>query len=1156
MSLLEKAFGKVIMPSLSETYAITKGSPLEDTQAKTPPKSMMWDPMSLVYSLGYKDRRSNVTYDTLKLISNQLGVIAAIINTRVNQVATFTAPYRRTRNIGFEIKHKDKDHKLTDSEKEFILEMELFISNCGRAKKNKYTARKRDDFEHFTRKVIRDRMIFDQLCFEVVPDRKGMPFEFVAIDASTVRIAAAIDEKAMKYFDKFKSPGEKKFLGEYGSAGITSYPKVTNGKLGNSAYCQVWNGSIVRAYNEDELAFCISNPRTDIRVNGYGLSELEQLVNIITSHLWAEEYNRNFFKQGAAPKGLLNIRGDNIAPEQLESFRREWTANVSGVENCISGDTLLFTKEFGGSKVYEIVGDSDEVSCTVWTGESWKSGLVYKTKENKQLCITKLSNGVGVKSSPDHKFRVIGESGDLEWRAQSDLQYGDYVCVNKKSPQTEFVKTCNGVPITPDFMEVLGWFICDGYLASEYKRKQSVWFYNCDTEREIRTKHLSVLQRYCPEAYLKDITLSKDEIDKVKERYGFKSVAPVRLRICADYAYFVDSLVSDLEFQSSKDGKCVPSWVFTAPDEYKQAFLRGVFSADGHNAKGRTPGITISNHNLRSQVRLLLLSLGIRTSFYEGNKKLVISGKDRSSVDSKSLFYIKDRDSFFNQVGFLQEHKQPTVLSKKNEANKYSRVAPQTIIKYARYARDAARGRDVISVVNGNPVKINNRDSEELTKGDFDQLGSIICGHDGCSLPRLLRFLEKTGVTPPTWLTEYHFEHVVELETTDQFVPMFDVSIDDDVHAFSGNGAILHNSWRTPILQSEEIQYINMQGSNLDMEFNRWLEYLTKVICACFLIAPEEIGFYLSPGGMQQPMFDSNNEWKLKASKDRGLRPLLRFYASSLNKKVIDHIDDHFYLDFVGLDELTERERIELHQSQVQFFRTINEVRKDEDLPPLPDGDIVMNPVYLQKLQMEHAWKVEAQTLKDQKKSQNDQMKMQKEQHKAQMVAQKQQMASQKKQEKQQEKQVKQQEEAQKQQMEMQKQQVAMQQQQLGGAPQEGAPTEQGQPQQPSPEELAAVAKEVGSTPQEIEAASKDMGVSAEDTKVVEEAAGEGVEPQEGAPAEQEPAQEGASEENVEEQVSPKELQELINSLPPESFRRNVRPVEKSISYTEESDDE
>ena len=486
MSLLDIVLGKVLSPGIitPTPEELSKGwKKISNSGPARPPKSVSWDPMSLVYSLGYKDRRTNLTYSILRQIVGSLSVLAAIVNTRVNQVATFTSPYRRTRNIGFEIKHKNPDYELSRSEKRFILELESFISNCGKDVKNKFSDKPRDNFEQFTRKVIRDRMAFDQMTFEIVPDRKGKPFEFVAVDASTIRIAA--DPSAEQYRNKRQEKKQlKEFLENYSGSAL-AYPVVKDvAKRGRAAYVQVWQGSIVRAYNYSELAFCVANPRTDIKSNGYGYSEIEQLINVITSQLWAEEYNRNFFKQGAAPKGLLNIRGDNIAPEQLEAFKRQWISNVAGAENA----------------------------------------------------------------------------------------------------------------------------------------------------------------------------------------------------------------------------------------------------------------------------------------------------------------------------------------------------------------------------------------------------------------------------------------------------------------------------WKTPILQSEEIQYLNMQTSNLDMEYSRWLEYLIKVICSVFLIAPEEIGFYLSPGGMQQPTFESNNEWKLKASKDRGLRPLLRYYADAINRHIVDQIDDRFYIDFIGLDELTEKERIELRNQQVQYFRTVNEIRADEDLPPIDDGDIILNP--------------------------------------------------------------------------------------------------------------------------------------------------------------------------------------------------------------------
>ena len=644
MGLLDKALSKIYPTIISPTGEdLTKGwKKIPMTDAERPPKSLAWDPMSLVYSLGYKDRRTNLTYDILRQMVGSLSILAAIVNTRVNQVATFTSPYRRTRNIGFEIKHKDRDHKLTNSEKRFITELESFISNCGKPKVNRFVKRPRDNFEQFTRKVIRDRMTYDQMTFEVVPDRRGGPFEFVAVDASTIRLAA--DPTADKYRNKRQEKKElKEFLENYSGSAL-AYPVIQDPAKKNTAdYVQVWQGSIIRAYKYDELAFCIANPRTDIRSNGYGYAETEQLINVITSQLWAEEYNRNFFKQGSAPKGLLNIRGDNIAPEQLEAFKRQWVANVAGAENA----------------------------------------------------------------------------------------------------------------------------------------------------------------------------------------------------------------------------------------------------------------------------------------------------------------------------------------------------------------------------------------------------------------------------------------------------------------------------WKTPILQSEEIQYLNMQTSNLDMEYSRWLEYLIKIICAVFLIAPEEIGFYLSPGGMQQPGFDTNNEWKLKASKDRGLRPLLRYYADALNRHVVDQIDDKFYLDFVGLDELTEKERIELRNSQVQYFRTVNEIRADEDLPPVEDGDIILNPVYLQKLQIEHQWKVEAEQRKDNKKMQEEQMAMQKQQMSMQQQAQQDQQAAM-------------------------QQQAGMQQQQLDAQGEGAAPEESPQLE----------TEEAGPSREEINAV--EMG--AQDQAPVDEVAAEEMSAEETPGGEVE-----ASEEVMEAQEAPKskkeQLQEILNSLPPEMLSNNIREI-------------
>jgi len=103
----------------------------------------------------------------------------------------------------------------------------------------------------------------------------------------------------------------------------------------------------------------------------------------------------------------------------------------------------------------------------------------------------------------------------------------------------------------------------------------------------------------------------------------------------------------------------------------------------------------------------------------------------------------------------------------------------------------------------------------------------------------------------------------------------------------------------------------------------------------------------------QTPMFESSQEWKIKASRDRGLKPLLRFLAKLINKNIIDAIDDHFTFEFVGLDELSETEKHEMLVEQIASYMTLNEARRQLDLPDLPGGDRPMNAIYLQSLEQD-----------------------------------------------------------------------------------------------------------------------------------------------------------------------------------------------------------
>ncbi len=300
-----------------------------------PLRSIQFDPFSLVAAMGYKDRRLSLSYDVLRRIARQLTVVAAILTRRISQVSAFSSPYRLTRSLGFEIKHKDPEHQTTRSEKLFIKELERFIATCGKPDAiREITRGPWDDFDAFLRKFVRDSLTFDQAAIELVPDRAGRPCAFMAIDASTIRIAVTDEDLEGSGFgagagsiESAQRAMENQAPGPFGRARTLPAPSHVD-------YIQLFQGQIVNYYSRDELAFCVRNPRTDLHANGYGFSELEQLVLTVTSLLWAEEYNRNFFRNGSIPKGILNFKIDTPDPESLEAFKTYWTAQMTGVQNA------------------------------------------------------------------------------------------------------------------------------------------------------------------------------------------------------------------------------------------------------------------------------------------------------------------------------------------------------------------------------------------------------------------------------------------------------------------------------------------------------------------------------------------------------------------------------------------------------------------------------------------------------------------------------------------------------------------------------------------------------------------------------------------------------------------------------------------------------
>ena len=287
-------------------------------------KSFIYSPEHEFYNgMGYKASLKSISYDLMRAMA-RTPQINAIIQTRIEQVLNFSEFQTDLQREGWSIVkklsrfEKLSNYELKDKDKQEIDRIVNFLENGGNNAKWDMA----DDFDEFLRKYVKDSLELDQSVMEIERTRGGELFRYAAKPSDTYRILETIDPNE---FNKEKY----------------RYDEV-NGYL--PIYAQVWRGRIAErnipgtdqkeqiVFYPWELNFGVRNKSTYIRNNGYGKSELEILVEIVTWMLYGMQYNGNFFKQGSNPKGFFTIEGD-ADKDVLNEFRSSWKQTIAGISN-------------------------------------------------------------------------------------------------------------------------------------------------------------------------------------------------------------------------------------------------------------------------------------------------------------------------------------------------------------------------------------------------------------------------------------------------------------------------------------------------------------------------------------------------------------------------------------------------------------------------------------------------------------------------------------------------------------------------------------------------------------------------------------------------------------------------------------------------------
>lgn len=275
-------------------------------------QSVRIDNQQVMQSGEYYERTSMLDFNSLRQMVDATPILSGIVLTRQRQIRRFCGP-SEDGGLGFEIRHRDKKHKKDASDEEAFGLLSRFFQSCGwefnpRARRRMH----RTNFSQLMALLVRDTLTMDSMPIETEMKRNanlGIDGLY-AVDGATIRLCT-----------------------EEGYEGDDQIFAV-----------QVVEGRVCNAYTYDQLIYEPRNPRTDVRIAGYGFGETELLVRVVTGFLNAMTYNIRGFDENSIPRGLLQLTGE-YDKKDIQEFKRYWNQMVKGINNSwalpvlVSGDS-------------------------------------------------------------------------------------------------------------------------------------------------------------------------------------------------------------------------------------------------------------------------------------------------------------------------------------------------------------------------------------------------------------------------------------------------------------------------------------------------------------------------------------------------------------------------------------------------------------------------------------------------------------------------------------------------------------------------------------------------------------------------------------------------------------------------------------------------
>ena len=289
----------------------------------------------------YKIKKGLIPDPILKQIRVQNFLVAAILRARANTLSMMAHVRKDRFDVGIEVDVKEefKDHIEPEQMVKINERIDRFtkiLINCGHT--DGLDANDKMTLPDFLYSQVQNGLGLGRFSTEIVfkDDDHEEFHRFRPTDVGTIKPAVRKGEaaenirrssiKALEYITGIKIDRDMFEEDEY-------------------SWIQVIDGTPKQAFTSEEMIVYNLYPSTDVEHNGYPVTPIDTVMTSVTTHMSIEEYNKLYFQNGRAAKGMLVIKSDEIDQSVIEDIKQQFNASINNVTNSFRTPIFGVTKE-------------------------------------------------------------------------------------------------------------------------------------------------------------------------------------------------------------------------------------------------------------------------------------------------------------------------------------------------------------------------------------------------------------------------------------------------------------------------------------------------------------------------------------------------------------------------------------------------------------------------------------------------------------------------------------------------------------------------------------------------------------------------------------------------------------------------------------------